>query len=186
MMSESSSNSEPGAQRQQLCYRWAIPTSDLYRQALTQTSRKKGKPKFACEDCLDDWGKLIENEFMGDPSKYNPEGSDPKAGIPIRVFSSFGDYKNHVLDTHRNLQVFSICTKKNCLRDRYHLRHQRPGQIRYIDAPHGNIKCKICNLTFQLKEHHDRHVEVEHLCLESSGMTRTQIFNLYLKYKNCI
>ena len=57
---------------------------------------------------------------------------------------------------------------KNCLRDRHHSLQDRPGLIRYIDAPHGDITCKICSLSFKFQEHHARHVEIEHLLQRAS------------------
>ena len=152
--------------------------SPLLNLAFVNRRIENAKEKFTCEDCLHDWGLKIETDFHGDPNQKN--APDPK----IRIFSTFEEYKAHVLDAHRNQRIFDLCGKKSCLRDRHHNGSLvRRGPIGYIDAPHGDKLCKICNLSFNLKEHLDRHVEVEHFCFEKSVPTKKKIFDLYSKYK---
>ena len=137
------------------------------------------KPIFTCEACVANWAGVIQRDFGGDP--YKKDAPNPR----IRLFSIFEAYREHVLCAHRN-PIFHLpmCEKKSCLRDKCHNLTATNNPPRYIDGPHGDIICKICDLSFELKEHHDRHLEIEHFCYDKNVMSRKQIFDIYMKYKN--
>ena len=123
--------------------------------------------QFTCGHCIDLLGGRINNSFAGDPDgKHAP---DPRQTIP--AFSSFEAMKNHFINDH-DLFVEHFCEEKGCL--------EQKGRSSYR-APHGEITCKICDLSFKLQKHHDQHVASVHADHE---MTNKQFYDLYLKYEN--
>ena len=138
-------------------------------KSTTPNTRKttRNERKFTCEDCIDLWGAKIEKDFGGDPDKKNVPG--PRQSIS--AFASFEALKNHYANEH---DAVDFCEEKNCLEETGHS---------YDDwyAPHGELTCKICDLSFKFQEHLDKHVATDHADL---GMTNKQFYDLYLKYKN--
>ena len=164
-------------------------SSDGEKRNIYSNSSQLFTTKFTCENCLDDWGKRIDWEFDGNPNhKYVP---DPK----IRVFASFELYREHVLFHHRSYNRHSwinkLCSKsKCCLRDKKHNAKKNNASL-YVVAPHGDIVCKLCDLSFKLKEHHDLHVKIEHFGYGSpytapflTGSTKKEMFDLWLLKKS--
>ena len=145
------------------------------RMKTASTSRNtrkstQNKPKFTCEECIDDWGSGIYRDFGGDPNKKG--APDPKQAI--QTFNTFEAFKNHVVDDHD--YDGSFCKEKSCLQNDDHDDVNRPGPC----ASHGDIICKICDLSFKFQQHHDHHMESNHA---DPNMTNKQLYDLYLKYK---
>ena len=126
----------------------------------------QNRSKFTCEECIDDWGLKIERDFGGDP---NEKGA-PDAKQFISTFNTFADYKNHVIDAHDSAGV-TFCKERSCLHEDDH--------DKFSKASHGDIICKICDLSFKFQQHHDHHMEIAHA---DPNMTKKQFFDLYLKY----
>ena len=131
------------------------------RKKTTNTSRNnrkssQNKPKFTCERCIIDWGLEIEYDF-----EKNPEDNgvpDPKE--VILTFNTFEAYKNHVMDSVTGHNIVGLsCNEKSCLQEADHGVKSRLGNS---IASHGDIVCKICDLSFKFQQHHDHHMEVEH------------------------
>ena len=134
----------------------------------------RNKPKFTCEVCIDNWGWEIEYDFDGDPDKKG--APDPKESIS--TFNNFADYKHHIVDDHELFDGETFCKEKSCLRQDDH------GDVNCPDssfASHGDIICKICDLSFKFQQHHDHHMEIAHADL---NMKKKQFHNLFLKYKH--
>ena len=141
------------------------------RKKTANTSRNtresaQNRPKFTCEECIDDWGLKIERDFGGDPN----EKGGPDAKQFISTFNTFADYKNHVIDAHDSAGV-TFCKERSCLHEDDH--------DKFSKASHGDIICKICDLSFKFQQHHDHHMEIAHA---DPNMTKKQFFDLYLKY----
>ena len=124
--------------------------------------------KFSCESCLDNWGLEIKYHYLGNPDKS--DAPDPKQNI--QTFSSFEDYKNHHVVAH-SLSLEYVCKEESC-----HLYSDHNDQGLW---PHGDINCKICNLTFKLQKHHDEHMKFEHA--DINNMKNREIYDLFLKYQ---
>ena len=141
------------------------------RKKTANTSRNtresaQNRPKFTCEECIDDWGLKIERDFGGYPNEIGA----PDAKQFISTFNTFADYKNHVIDAHDSAGV-TFCKERSCLHEDDH--------DKFSKASHGDIICKICDLSFKFQQHHDHHMEIAHA---DPNMTKKQFFDLYLKY----
>ena len=124
---------------------------------------------FSCERCLRDWGDKVQDKFDGNPNKAGVP--DPKR--TISNFSNIQDYKHHVTSFHDtyHIAINDPCEESSCIRWRCH--------ITIKEVPHGDIICKICDLSFKHQKHHDQHIEIEHM---DHHMTNKQFYDLYLKY----
>ena len=137
--------------------------------------RTQNKSKFTCEDCIEYWGMKVEKDFGGNPNMVGVP--DPKQNIS--TFLSFEAYKNHKLYIHEDMEGDQhLCKEKSCLKNDS---HSDPNNLDLNSAPHGAIICKICDLSFKYKRHHDQHVQAEHADM---AMTTEQFYNLYLKFKD--
>ena len=116
--------------------------------------------------CIKDWGSEIEYNFAGNPE--NNGAPDPKQFIS--TFNTFEAYKNHIGHVH---DLIGFCGEKSCLQEIDH-------DTIYNEASHGDIICKICDLSFKFQQHHDHHMESNHADL---SMNKKQLYDLYLKYK---
>ena len=133
----------------------------------SRTTRKSTQ-KFSCETCLDNWGIQIQNDYEKNPDRN--DAPDPKLKIP--TFLSFMDYKDHKVNAHW-LNLEDCCKEKSC--------HSYSGhEGLYGDWPHGNIKCKICSLSFKFQKHHGEHMQFEHANINS--MSNKEIYDLFLQY----
>ena len=138
-------------------------------EAPAEASRKsiRSQQKFTCDECFNAWGEEIQINFSGDPTKKC--APDPKQNIP--TFSSFEDYKEHHYTTHKWLRNSNTnyCKEKGCLLWENH-----------DDTwPHGDIKCKICNLSFEFMKDHDYHMLCEHA--DINLMQSKAVYNVFLK-----
>ena len=134
------------------------------RSISTRESIRKER-NFSCERCLRDWGDNVHDKFDENPNK--DEVPDPKR--KISTFTNIKDYKHHVANDHKanRLAIVEPCKENSCIqwRDAWH--------------EHGDIICKICDLSFKHQKHHDQHIEIEHM---GHHMTNKQFYDLYLKY----
>ena len=142
-------------------------TSDDDNRKIMKAKRKKtgnppsritrksteNKRKFSCKGCHDDWGVDVEMNHGRDPDKTDVP--NPRETIP--TFSSFDDYKNHLVGIHDVTYIYLF---------------------KYYQSTNGKA-CKICGLKFTRKENHDLHVDLEHMNLPD--LTNKQIFDLHLK-----
>ena len=64
-----------------------------------------------------------------------------------------------------------LCQEKSCLKYDKH-RH----------ALHGEILCRICDLSFKFQKNLDQHLETDHADHDML-LTKQQFYDLYLKYK---
>ena len=131
----------------------------------------RNERKFSCKRCLCDWGNKVQKEFGENPNKDGVP--DPKR--VISTFSNIKDYKHHLSNVH-GLIYTAFCEDNSCTLWKDH--------NDYMDMrPHGDIICKICDLSFKYQKHHDQHMEIEHV---GHRMTNKQFFDLYLKYEDTL
>ena len=135
--------------------------------AKRRKTKRNQTENFSCEQCLDVWGKQIQSNYFGDPE--NSGVPDPKLKIP--TFSSFRDFKSHQVSNH--------CFEANCHKENRCLFYSGHGDGDE-DWPHGDIKCKICCLSFKFQKHHDEHMQFQHADIKT--MDINEIYNLFLKY----
>ena len=129
-----------------------------------KTTRSSTK-NFSCDTCLDVWGTQIQNKHFGNPEDIG--APDPKLNIP--TFSTFRHFKNHQVSTH--------CLKPDCheeIRCLLYSGHHRRGVW-----PHGDIKCKICCLSFKFQNDHDDHMQLQHADLKI--MDNEEIYDLFFE-----
>ena len=131
------------------------------RMKTTRTPTKN----FSCDTCLDVWGTQIQSKHFANPDDIG--APDPKLKIP--TFSSFRDFKNHQVSTH--------CLKADCHEEKRCLLYS--GHHRCGVWPHGDIKCKICCLSFKFQNDHDDHMQFQHADLKI--MDNKEIYDLFLK-----
>ena len=116
--------------------------------------RKKPTQKWTCIDCIYKWGEKIENDYDGNPDRYNnPYNDVPDPKEEIETFSSFKDYNDHLTNVHDG-----------------HAKTKR-------EWPNGDIKCTKCRLNFEYQEHHDEHFQCEHADLNS--LSKDDLYELY-------
>ena len=162
--SSSSKPNEPKAGTKRK-YNNPPPSADDKKRKINPSSKIEFQSftiKFTCEDCLHDWKNRIGNDFGGDPN--HKDAQEPE----IREFTSFELYREHVAFYHRSYNPsyseYRLCESKGCLRENFHNAERSLSVVRdsYTDAPHGDIICELCGLSFKIKHHHDRHVKIEH------------------------
>ena len=84
------------------------------------------------------------------PTGGNPNKVTNGPQTTILTFSDFDDYQHHHFIAHWGGTPHPryTCTEMGCILDKEHT-------DRYSDTfqwPHGNIKCKMCDLSFKLKK----------------------------------
>ena len=173
-----SSIPENGAKRTSL-----EPEND--KSANRRSKRKKIEKfsqSFTCDDCLAEWGEHVDYYCGGDPDKNC--APDPKK--TSWTFSSFEAFKNHKMERHHVGDEEPLCEDKGCLQLKGHSDlpaippYNRWTTIEWF-APHGEIICKNCDLSFKYQKHHDQHVETVHA---DNDMSNRVFYALYLQYKN--
>ena len=127
---------------------------------------RKSKPIFSCEECLDDWGYNIKWDHGGNPD--DSSAPDPKR--EILTFSNIKDYENHLFNKHGSQLINPICNEKRC--------HER-RDCEY-DKPHGDIRCRICSISFRNHGDYEEHLQCAHADLNK--LSKKQIFKIFLKY----
>ena len=150
-------------------------SSSTTRNTRTATHNKR---TFTCEVCVYDWGQDIEDNFGGDPNHKGPPCTsvpDPRDRAPdprqiIKAFPSYEALKNHKTRFHGE-NVDMLCQEKSCLKYDKHWHHR-----------HGEILCRICDLSFKLQKNLDQHMETDHAD-HNMLLTKQQFYDLYLKYK---
>ena len=128
---------------------------------------------FSCDICFYGWGLAIKNDFLGEINNSN--APDPKQTIP--TFQSFKDYKDHYLKNHP--REGNVCKEKSCL---IYPRDYGNSEDHLDIHPHGDIRCKVCSLSFKFKEDHDDHMRFQHADLKS--MSTLEIYHLFLEFEN--
>ena len=133
----------------------------------SQTNRELAKNKqiFNCFNCLDNWGRKICIDFDEDP---DADGA-PDLQQKIPIFSSFLALKDHYLTIHDAEDC--CCEEIDCLLYRGH-----NGDDNW---PHGDIQCRICNLSLKYKDDLDKHMQFDHI--DHSRMSNKEIYDLWLK-----
>ena len=185
--SSSSKPNEPKAGTKRK-YNNPPPSADDKKRKINPSSKIEFQSftiKFTCEDCLHDWKNRIGNDFGGDPN--HKDAQEPE----IREFTSFELYREHVAFYHRSYNPsyseYRLCESKGCLRENFHNAERSLSVVRdsYTDAPHGDIICELCGLSFKIKHHHDRHVKIEHFAYGKpytapfiTGLTKKKIYDL--------
>ena len=129
-------------------------------------SASHNKRTFSCKDCIYDWGEDIDHNFGGDPYQKGA----PSPGQIIKAFPSYEALKNHKIDFHGEDDDM-LCQEKSCLKYDKHRHHL-----------HGEILCRICDLSFKFQKNLDQHVEADHAD-HYMVLTKQKLYDLYLKYK---
>ena len=134
---------------------------------------------FSCEMCLLYWGYRIDCNCDFDDDQNGCGVPHPKTEIP--TFTTFKQYKDHFYTAHDEYsqeqidngcyQNDNFCQEKSCLES-----FEDPYQPVHT-WPHGDINCAICGLSFELMEHHDTHIKVEHANINL--MSKKEVFDLF-------
>ena len=127
-------------------------TKPAVHERTTTKSLQLGQ--FKCNKCLANWIWDYTFECDDDPTddlQQHNWGSN-------NYFNTFEDYRNHCSTVHSdeyNDYIKNSCQEKNC-----------PRNADHRSDLHGDIKCKICGLTFKLQKYHNLHIRFEHADIE--------------------
>ena len=111
--------------------------------------------QFKCKKCLANW--IWDNTF-GEGDDDPTDDLSQHKWISNNYFNTFEDYRNHCSTVHSdeyNDYIKNSCQEKNC-----------PRNADHRSDLHGDIKCKICGLTFKLQKYHNLHMRFEHADIE--------------------